>query len=62
MNTEAGSVQSLDASIQQTHEPLSGVVELLQGVTFGSDGLRYRRLDVQAQLHRFIGRKRPCFG
>jgi len=54
MNTEAGSVQSLDASIQQTHEPLSGVVELLQGVTFGSDGLRYRRLDVQAQLHRFI--------
>ena len=43
----------IDVVIEIDSQPMSGVVALVESTTFGSDGLRYQRLNVQAQLERF---------
>ena len=50
MNVSQGSTEVV---IRQASQPMPGVVALVESTTFGSDGLRYQRLDVQAQLNRF---------
>jgi len=45
-------------TVELSSHAASGVVDLVESITFGSDGLRYRRLDVRSQLARFI---EPCF-
>ena len=39
--------------VKRTSQPLTGLVPLIEHTVFGSDGLRYKRLNVDAQLQRF---------
>ena len=47
------SPDAIDVVIKIDSQPMPGVGALVESTTFGSDGLRYQRLNVQAQLDRF---------
>ena len=47
------SLDPIEVVIEIDSQPMPGVVALVEATTFGSDGLRYQRLNVQAQLDRF---------
>ena len=44
---------AIEVVIKIDSQPMPGVVSLVESTIFGSDGLRYQRLNVQAQLDRF---------